>query len=92
MRNSFVLIFGDGENGSVLWVASGLLSFDLNFQADSGGTDYVLLQYMMCTPVLDEMIEDLGYVCLRWYTTDEKDHSTVAREELDNRTDLDVGP
>lgn len=45
---------------------------------------------MECTPALDNMDEELGYVCLRWITIDEEEHSTVAEKELKNRTELNV--
>lgn len=46
---------------------------------------------MRCSPALDEVHEELGRVCLRWSTTDEKNRSAVAREEMSSRTYLNMG-
>lgn len=53
--NISVIISGDGEDKPVLWVATKLLLFRLNYQAASGGTEYTFLWYIGCTLALDEM-------------------------------------
>lgn len=54
MQTSFAMTPNDGEDGSVLCVASVLLSFRLDFQTDSGGTKHVSLQYMESPLPLDK--------------------------------------
>lgn len=40
-QNNFVLIAGDGENGSMLWLARVLLLCRLISRTDSDGTEYI---------------------------------------------------
>lgn len=54
IRNSFVLIPGDVENESVRREARVVLLFSLSCQINSGGAEYVLLQYMKCTPTIEK--------------------------------------
>lgn len=46
---------------------------------------------MKYTPALDDVHKELVCVCLWWNTTDNKDHSAVVKEELNHRTELNVG-
>lgn len=91
MQNSFELTVGVGKERYVLWLPIMLPLFGLRIQTDKSGANYVFLQYINCTLALNEMDEDLGYVCPSQSTTDEKDCSTVAREEQNDRTELNVG-
>lgn len=45
MQSSYVFIANVEKKRSMLYVASVLLLFFLNYEKDSGGTDYVFLQY-----------------------------------------------
>lgn len=78
MGKRFVSIAGDEEDGSMLWVARLLLLFRLTSQTEIGGTEYLFLQYMACTPAMYEVDKELGYVRLRWSSTDDEDHGAVA--------------
>lgn len=55
IQNSFLLIPSVDENGSVFSVTSVLLPFRLNRQTNSGGIERIFVQYMKCTPVIDEL-------------------------------------
>lgn len=88
--NNIVFVSGDGENGSVLWVAIALLVLRLNFWIYYHGTEYVFLLYMEWMPGL-EVDKELGCVCLRWRSIDEEYHSDVSGIELNKKTELNVG-
>lgn len=88
MRNGFLLIAGDGKDGSMLMVARVLLLPRLNSQTDRCETDYVFLQCMESTPALDEVDKELCSLCLRWSTTDVEDKSAVGGEGLNDKTEL----
>lgn len=91
MRNSFVLLVVDGEHGSVFWVAKVFLLLHLDVQADICGIEYVFLQNMKCTLVLDKVDKELGYACLKWTPIDEEGQNVVEEKELNNITKLNVG-
>lgn len=89
--NSFVFIASDGKDGSVLWAAWVLPLFCLTSQTDSGGIEYVFLQYVECTPSLNEVGKELACVCQSWSTTDKVYHDAVREKELNNWTKLNMG-
>lgn len=91
MRNSLVLVSGGVMQVPVLLAEKSLMLICLNTQTDNNSTPYVFLQYMACTPTLDRMDKELVCKCLRQSATDEEDHSPVAGEEQNNRTELNVG-
>lgn len=64
MQVSFVLVAVNGEDTSVLWLATALRLFCLNFQMDCNGTEYVFQQYVECTLELDEVAEGIDCVGL----------------------------
>lgn len=67
-----------------------LVLSSLSTQTNSGGTEFVFPQHMECTPALNKIDEELGCVCSRCSTMNEKDHSSVAGVELKNRLELIV--
>lgn len=90
MKNSVVLIAGDGENESVLSVAGVLLLPRLNYQTEGGGAEYVLHQCVKCTTALYEGDKEREDVYLRWSTTDEESCSAVGGKKLNNKMELNV--
>lgn len=60
MQDRFVLIAGNGEDGSVLWVVRVLLLFRINSETDSNTKEYALQTYMECIPLLDEIDTELA--------------------------------
>lgn len=82
MYNNFLLVSGD-EKPMIYALSSNLLTLIcLNTQTDSFKTNYIFLQYLGCTLLLREVDKEQSCVCLRWSTTDEEDHSSIAEEEL----------
>lgn len=67
-----------------------LLLFSLNSQTYSSATEHLFLQYMDCISAYNEVDKELGCVHRRWSLTDEEDHSTDAKEELNNRLELSM--
>lgn len=63
VRNSFSLIAAECVERSELCIARELLLFRLKFETDSGKAEYVFLQYMKCTPLLDE-VDMIWAVCV----------------------------
>lgn len=90
MQNSFSLSCGNDEEISMLWIAEALF-LRLNSRTYRGGAKYDFLLYTECTPTVDEVIEVLVSVCLRWSITEEVDRSAVAEEILNNRSKMNVG-
>lgn len=84
IRNSFVLTAGDGQEGSVLLVAKVLLLFRLHTQTHCSLTEYVFPKYITCIPPLNDVGKKLGCLSLSCTTTDERDHSAVVGEKLNN--------
>lgn len=60
------------KNISLVWITKVILVFTLNRQADRSGWEFALTQYMACTNAMYGIDEKLGYVCLRWITTNKK--------------------
>lgn len=91
MRNSFKLIAGGGEDGSVLRVVGILLLLRLDSRTDSEWTEYVLRHDIEGIPPLAEVNKGLDCVCLKWSTTYQKDQCVVGGEKLKNRTETERG-
>lgn len=89
--NRFELIAGDGEKISLLWVAKVLLLFRLNTDANKNGTSFLFQHYMEFTPEPHEEDREMGSVCLKYTSTDEKHRNKMAEEELNKRTSLNEG-
>lgn len=90
IRNTFLLIVSDVDDGCVLWAAKVLLLFRVKAQKDRSGIEYVLRQFMESTPALDEVDEELCWLCLRCDTRDKNDQSLVVGVELNRRVELKV--
>lgn len=75
---SFVLNAGHKKNGSALFLARMLLLFCENYQTDSDGTKHVFFSYLEYGSALVEVIEELGYLCQRWSSTNKNCNSAVA--------------
>lgn len=65
MRCSFLCAAGGGKKRSELWIAEALMLFHRHTQTESGGTEYVFKECTECTPALDEMEKEVGYMSLR---------------------------
>lgn len=74
-RNRFVLVGSGGSEVDGLWVAKILLLFRMNVSVNSESRKYSFLSYMKVTNRIDTEDITLGFVCLRWFTDDEGDHS-----------------
>lgn len=84
-------VVGEGEKGSLLWVARVRLLLCFNSDKKSGRTNYAFRRCMECTLALNQMDTEMGCVSLRWSTADYEDHRPVAGEELNNRTEMITG-
>lgn len=91
MRKRFLLITGDGKNGSVLGAARVLWLFHFNSHTDGGGTKFFFLKYIICTAAQAEVDRELSCAGPMGNTTDEENHSAFTWEERNSRTELNVG-
>lgn len=57
----------------------------------SGGRAYASLQRMKSTLAPDQVDKTLGSMCMRRITMDEKNHSAVSGDALNNILELNVG-
>jgi len=74
-RFSYVLMKGEQDGQEELWVAKVLCLFHISI----GGRreECAFVQYMQCTPPVDEVDDLLRCVCLRWATDDGIDHTVL---------------
>lgn len=56
--------------------------FSLGNQKNLNETKYLFLQYIECTPALNEMFKELRYLRLSWSTTDREASSAIAKKKL----------
>lgn len=75
----------------MLWVTDVLLLFCLRTEAKRGKAEYKVLHFMQSTPTLHEVDKELGCVCPRCGTSNEEDQRAIAKTQLSNRTELNVG-
>lgn len=89
VNGSFVLLHGEGESDSEVWVARVLLLF--HFGCGSKTEKYCFVQYMHTIPPLDMVDQSLGCVCVSCKTIDSVNY-TVQDPPTGMRTDgIEVG-
>lgn len=62
----------------------------LNTYENCNGIRWVLLPYIECAPISDEVYKELGCICLTFSTTDKENHSTVIGRESSIKTELNL--
>lgn len=76
-----------------MWTKKTLLMTEGSFETthkDSSGTKYLLIQYVLCIPELDNIDEELRYMFLRWSSTDKNDYSAIVRKKLTDKATMIV--
>lgn len=86
-----MLLACDIADEFALYVERSLLQFFLNTLTDCSQTDCVFVQYVEGASAPDQVDEELRSVCLRWSSSDVKNHSAVAKKGLDTKIELKVG-
>lgn len=79
MRNCVVLLECGSEEKSKLWMAKVLLWCRRNVSGGNEEVEFALVQYMECSPPLDNVDKVLRCVSLQWSTNDDTDDTLAER-------------
>lgn len=75
MKNRFGFVSARCEERRLLFVEKGILLFRINGKVVKKGAEYVPLQYMERSDMLDEIYKRLECVFLRWSSEDKIDQT-----------------
>lgn len=81
-KQSFVVLKGEEEGETVLWVAKVLLLFKLSATGYGDIQEFAYVQYMEVTDAVSGVDRALDCVCLRWATADEVDRTLNIEQSL----------